>query len=64
MAEKNIITLHYRGRIAIITINRPERLNALSSNSYYLLAEKFREVEKREDVCITILTGTGRFFSA
>lgn len=58
------IQLTYQDRIAIITLNRPEKLNALDQDLYYLLGERLREVEKREDIFITVLTGSGRFFSA
>jgi peroxisomal 3,2-trans-enoyl-CoA isomerase len=62
MAEQ--ITLRYEGRIAIITLNRPEVLNALDGDCYYLLGERLREIDKRDDIYITVLTGAGRFFSA
>lgn len=62
MAEQ--ITLRYEGRVAIITLNRPEVLNALDGDCYYLLGERLREIDKREDIYITVLTGAGRFFSA
>jgi peroxisomal 3,2-trans-enoyl-CoA isomerase len=64
MADHNAITLIYQGRIAIITINRPSKLNALNGDLYYLLGERLREIEKRDDIFVTVLTGTGRFFSA
>lgn len=62
MAER--VTLRYEGRIAIITFNRPEVLNALDGDCYYLLGERLREIDKRDDIYITVLTGSGRFFSA
>lgn len=58
------ITVTYRERIAVITINRPEKLNALDQDLYYQLGEHLREIEKRDDISITVLTGAGRFFSA
>lgn len=58
------ITVTYRERIAVITLNRPEKLNALDQDLYYQLGERLREIEKRDDISITVLTGTGRFFSA
>jgi Delta3-Delta2-enoyl-CoA isomerase len=64
MTNKDLITLTYQGHIAIITLNQASKLNALDRGLYYLLGERLREVEKREDVFITVLTGTGRFFSA
>ena len=56
--------MKYLNRIAVITINRPEKLNALNLDLYYELSNKLREIEKRDDISITVITGTGRFFSA
>jgi peroxisomal 3,2-trans-enoyl-CoA isomerase len=64
MTNEDLITLTYQGRIAIVTLNQPSKLNALNRDLYYMLGERLREVEKRDDVFITVLTGTGRFFSA
>ncbi|KAF7597308.1 hypothetical protein BBP40_006248 [Aspergillus hancockii] len=64
MASKDLITLTYQDRTAIIMLHRPDKLNALDQDLYYLLGERLREVDQREDIFITILTGSGRFFSA
>ena len=58
------ITLTTRGKIAVITLNLPEKLNALTSDLYYYLSTLLRRVAAREDIYITLLTGKGRFFSA
>jgi Delta3-Delta2-enoyl-CoA isomerase len=58
------ITLEHRGHIAIITLNNPDKLNALSSDDYFLLAQLMRNVARRDEVYITVLSGKGRFFSA
>ncbi|KAI9892342.1 MAG: hypothetical protein M1814_001543 [Vezdaea aestivalis] len=63
MSEDDI-TLTTRGKIAIITLNLPHKLNALGQLGYYKLASLMREVDQRDDILITVLTGTGRFFSA
>jgi len=63
MASESI-TLEYKPRIAIITLNLPKKLNALNQDLYYELGNKLREVAARDDIYITILTGSGRFFSA
>lgn len=63
MAE-NEVTLETRGRIAIITLNREKKLNALDADSYYRLATLMQEVAAMPNIYITILTGKGRFFSA
>ncbi|KAE8372825.1 ClpP/crotonase-like domain-containing protein [Aspergillus bertholletiae] len=64
MANEDLVQVTYQDRIAIITFNRPEKLNALNQDLYYLLGERLREIDKREDIFITVLTGKGRFFSA
>jgi peroxisomal 3,2-trans-enoyl-CoA isomerase len=63
MAE-NEITLETRGKIAIITLNREKKLNALDADLYFRLATLMQEVAAMPNISITILTGKGRFFSA
>ena len=58
------VALHTEGKIAYIRINIPEKLGALTQDLYYHLAYLMREVAKRDDIYITILKGTGRYFSA
>ena len=58
------ITLTTRGKIAIITLNLPKKLNALTQDLYYRLSCLMRDVAARDDIYITILTGRGRYFSA
>jgi peroxisomal 3,2-trans-enoyl-CoA isomerase len=64
MASEQPILIEYRGKTAIITLNAPKKLNALGADGYYQLARAMNEVATRDDICITILTGKGRFFSA
>ena len=54
-----------RGRIAYVTINRPERLNALHPPANSELLAAFTEFRDDPEAWIAILTGTGdRAFSA
>jgi enoyl-CoA hydratase/carnithine racemase len=48
--------------VATITLNRPERLNALTLDVYADLRDLFTELPHRDDVRVAILTGTGRGF--
>ncbi|KAF3400007.1 3,2-trans-enoyl-CoA isomerase [Penicillium rolfsii] len=64
MSNEQLITLTYQDRVAIVTLNRPDKLNALNQELYYLLGERLREIDQRKDIYITVVTGTGRFFSA
>jgi peroxisomal 3,2-trans-enoyl-CoA isomerase len=58
------IKVEYLNRIAVITINRPEKLNALPKDGFYQLSQRLREIDAHDEVSITVLIGTGRFFSA
>lgn len=58
------VAVTYLDRVAVITLNRPEKLNAMTADLYYALGERLREIDQREDIFVTVLTGTGRFFSA
>ncbi|PTB46901.1 uncharacterized protein TrAFT101_003661 [Trichoderma asperellum] len=60
----NAITLDYHGRIAVITLNQPEKLNSFNEEQFYFLGECLREIAKHDEVTITLLIGTGRFFSS
>ncbi|KAF1353254.1 enoyl-CoA hydratase/isomerase [Delphinella strobiligena] len=53
-----------RGRVAVITLNLPKKLNALTQDHYYRVAVLLREIAERDDITVTVLTGNGRFFSA
>ena len=53
-----------QGRLAIITLNIPSKLNAMNSDNYYRLSCLMQDIAKMSDISITILTGNGRFFSA
>ncbi|KAL8841611.1 MAG: hypothetical protein Q9176_003233 [Flavoplaca citrina] len=61
--EKSV-TLTIDGKIAIITLNLPEKLNALTQDLYYRVSTLMRQIAARDDIYITILTGKGRYFSA
>ncbi len=53
-----------QGAVALISLNRPERLNAWSPDLGAALLERLREAESDDDVRGVVLTGTGRAFSA
>jgi len=52
------------GAIAIVTLNRPERLNALSHDLLVELRHSLRELDGDADVRAVVITGSGRAFSA
>ena len=58
------ITLSVTDRVATITVNRPDKLNALNAATIGELGEAIDEVRRREDIGGAILTGAGRAFVA
>ncbi|MDQ8170065.1 MAG: enoyl-CoA hydratase family protein [Gemmatimonadota bacterium] len=50
------------GRVATITLNRPERKNPLTFESYAELRDTFRALAHASDVRVVILTGAGGNF--
>lgn len=53
------VLLEVKNRIGYITINRPEALNALSSQVLADLNEVLDQVEKSEEIRVVIVTGAG-----
>ncbi|KAH7080109.1 peroxisomal d3,d2-enoyl-CoA isomerase [Paraphoma chrysanthemicola] len=64
MSDNNAITLAVEGNISIITLNLPKKLNALTSSLYYRLGSLVREADTHPHTLVTLIIGTGRFFSA
>jgi len=58
------VKLDIRDRIAVITINRPEKRNALSLEVREDLYQRLKEVDSREDIRAAIITGAGEAFVA
>ncbi|HTG91915.1 MAG TPA: enoyl-CoA hydratase family protein [Pyrinomonadaceae bacterium] len=48
--------------IATITLNRPERLNALTFDVYRELTDTFATLRDQDDVRVVVITGAGRAF--
>jgi enoyl-CoA hydratase/carnithine racemase len=51
-----------RDGIATITLNRPERLNAITFDVYHELTDFFAKLRDQEDVHVIVITGAGRAF--
>lgn len=58
MNYKNIL-ISIEEKIATVTINRPEKLNALNKATITDLSEAIKLLNKNEDVRVIILTGSG-----
>ena len=61
MADEVIYEI--KNRIAYITLNRPEKLNAIDPAMRELLWDAFQDVQNNDEVRCAIVTGAGRAFS-
>jgi len=58
------VLLERRGPAAWLTLNRPEKLNAMNGEMVNELRARLLEVENDETVKVVVVTGAGRAFSA
>ena len=58
------ITVDVEGGVATLTLNRPEKLNAIDRTMMAELTTAFDDLDQREDVSVLVLRGSGRAFSA
>ena len=63
MTEKTIL-LDVQDKIATITLNRPERKNAINTNMVNDWVEILDECRDNDDIAAIILTGAGEAFCA
>lgn len=63
MAEQEVLYTREDG-IGIITLNRPEKLNAITHEMNRRLRLIIEDIKKNDKVRSVILTGNGRAFSA
>ena len=59
MASYETITVEWRGRVAILTINRPDKLNALSSTVHSEGVAALDELKRDDEVRVVVITGAG-----
>ncbi|KAK0228493.1 ClpP/crotonase-like domain-containing protein [Armillaria fumosa] len=50
--------------IATVTLNRPKGLNAITVEDYEAFANALRDIDRRDDVLVTIWQATGKWFCA
>lgn len=58
------VVLERAGSVAVLTLNRPERLNAISLSSIRRLKERLEEVRALGDIRACLILGRGRGFCA
>lgn len=63
MVSEREVIYEVREGIAYITLNRPEKLNAINPEMRELLWDAFQDVKNNPEVRCAIVTGSGRAFS-
>jgi len=56
------VTIEREGRVLVVTINRPDRMNALNQAAHDVLRETWTSLHKDKSVRAIVITGTGRAF--
>lgn len=59
MSSHEFCTVERDGHLMIVTLNRPERMNALHPPADFELTKVFDEFEADPDIWIGIITGAG-----
>src|SRR3712207_2090443 len=64
MTDHEQILVERDGAVAVITLNRPERMNAWTWRMSYELSAAFNELDADDEVRAIVVTGAGRAFCA
>ena len=64
MAEFETVLFDVTNRVATITLNRPERKNAMNQQLKDELRESWKRVKADPDIWVAIVTGAGTAFSS
>jgi len=64
MGEDNILLVEQKGKVRVISLNRPDKLNAFNDELTFKLQDALKECERDNDVRAVVITGSGRGFCA
>ena len=62
--SEEVLKLDRQGNVAVMTMNRPEKLNALSSDLRDAMLDALAEIKNDDNVRAAVITGEGRGFCA
>ena len=60
----SLVTYDAEGRVGLVTLNRPDKLNAISLELKKLLIERFHEADRDPATSVVVLRAEGRSFCA
>lgn len=64
MSQYETLTYDVTGRVAVVTLNRPDSLNALNMAVMRDVVDVFESIDRNSDIAVSVLTGAGRAFAA
>jgi enoyl-CoA hydratase len=62
--SRKLVSLHVAGGVALISLRRPEKMNAINSEMWETVTRLVHRVSKAESVRVLVLRGEGENFSA
>ena len=60
----DVLRTEQTGKVLVLTLNRPEQLNAFNDNLYDAVSAALGRAAASDDVSVVVITGAGRAFSA
>ncbi len=64
MADEPVVLTEQRGRVMVVTINRPDAMNAINREVAEALAAAMDALDENPEISVGVLTGNGRGFCA
>jgi enoyl-CoA hydratase/carnithine racemase len=64
MAEESLVLTEVRGRVLLITINRPQAMNSINKATAEAMGEALDRLDDDKELAVGVITGTGKGFSA
>lgn len=61
---RGVVRIEDSERVRLVTLDRPDALNAFNDDLYDALRDALLDAAKRPDVAVAVVTGAGRAFSA
>ncbi|CAG5097902.1 Oidioi.mRNA.OKI2018_I69.XSR.g15283.t1.cds [Oikopleura dioica] len=52
------------GKVGLITLNRPKKLNAMNTTTYSEVDQALRKISLDDDLTVAAITGTGKYFTS
>jgi enoyl-CoA hydratase/carnithine racemase len=64
LSNLEVVVYEQVGKVAVLRMNRPERLNAFNWQMHRDMTRCYDEINENDDIRSVVITGTGRYFCA